>query len=60
MMLYVGVLEAEEKVSVNILLKTKCSRIEYRNVLFTVNTKCIFLLDLCLDHEIQAGIQSWH
>lgn len=43
-----------------LLLKTKCSRIEYRVVLFTVNTRCILLLDLCLGHEIQAGIQSWH
>ena len=59
MMLYVGVLEIEENVSVNILLKTKRSRIKYRDVLFTVNTRCLLLLDLCLGHEIQAGIQSW-
>lgn len=56
-MLYVGVLEIEENVSVNISFSTKYSRIEYRDVLFTVNTKCIFLLDLCLGHEIQAEIQ---
>lgn len=55
--LYVSVLEIKESVS-NILLKIKSNGIEYRDVLFTVNAR--FLLDLCLGHEIQAGIQNWH